>query len=73
MEYTEEMKKDIQEREAKALDYLKSLDLTPAAILNKVNLGQDVFADKVTPFLQDTKYAKKDQPAPTAQEPVETK
>ncbi len=54
--YTEEQVKDIQEREKKALEYLKDNGLTPAAIVEKVNVGKDMFVDKVIPFLQDTKY-----------------
>lgn len=72
-EYTPEQIEDVKKREVMGIQALKDLELTPAAILNKVNLGEDVFADKVTPFLQDTKYAKKDEPTPTAQESVEAK
>jgi len=49
---------DIQEREKKGLEYLKELKLTPAAIIQKIRVGDDMFVDKVTPFLQDTKYVK---------------
>lgn len=58
--YTEEQIKDITEREKKALEALRELQITPAAQLIKVNIGSkelpDVFADKIIPFLQDTKY-----------------
>ena len=62
MEYTPEQIKDIQEREAKAIQSLKELELTPASYVAPVNLGQDVFGMQVKGFLQDTKYAKKDEP-----------
>lgn len=55
--YTQEQVEDIKEREAKALDTLKELNLTPACQVFKVNVGNDTFADKVVPYLQDTKYA----------------
>lgn len=54
--YTDDQIKDIQEREAMGLKMLKELELTPAALLTKVNTGNDLFADKVQPYLQDTKY-----------------
>lgn len=60
--YTEEKKKDVQERVDKAIVMLKELQLQPAAACSKVNIGQDgkdIFADLVQPYLQDTKF--KDQ------------
>lgn len=72
MEYTPEQEKDIRSREQKGLDAIKELELTPAAQVVKVNVGNDVFADKVVPYLQDTRYAKKeDKPDSEAKEPVE--
>lgn len=58
MDYTPEQVKDIQVREKKALEYLKSLQLSPAAQVVKVRMTgpDDVFMDKVTPYLADTKY-----------------
>ncbi len=56
MAYTEEQVKDIQEREKKGLELLKDLQLNPSASVQKVNMGNDMFVDKVTPFLADTKY-----------------
>jgi len=57
---TDEEIKDIQAREAKALAYLKELELTPAAYLSYQNVdGQDIFTTKVQPYLQDTKYSSK--------------
>lgn len=57
MDYTKEMMADITEREKKGLEALKELKLTPAASVQKVNLGDDNFGDKVTPYLRDTKYS----------------
>ncbi len=54
--YTKEQIKDVEEREAKALVMLKELQLTPAAVLQKVNMGGDMFVDKVICYLQDIKY-----------------
>lgn len=54
--YTEEQIKDITEREQKALNFLKELKLSPAASIQKVNIGGDAFADKLIPFLRDFKY-----------------
>lgn len=62
--YTDEQVKDIQERTEKGIAYLKELDLAPAAVLNKVNIGtegKDIFADLVQPYLADTKYSKKNE------------
>lgn len=60
--YSPEQIADIREREADALAYLKKLHLTPAAQISKVHMGQDVFADKLTPYLQDTKYTEVKSP-----------
>lgn len=54
--YSPEQVKDIKEREQKALNYLKELQLTPAAAISKEQIGNDMFADKVVPFIRDTKY-----------------
>jgi hypothetical protein len=56
--YNEEEIKDITEREKKCLDFLKENEMTPAAQVLKVNVGNDMFADKVVPYLQDIKYKK---------------
>jgi hypothetical protein len=56
--YSEEEIKDITEREKKCLDFLKENQMTPAAQVSKVNMGEDMFVDKVTPYLQDIKYKK---------------
>lgn len=72
--YTPEQIADIKEREEKALKALTDLQLNPSAIVQKVNIGQDVFADKVIPYLQDLKYANPEtpsDPAPEIEEPVE--
>lgn len=76
-QFSPEQIKDIQEREAKGLEALKALDLTPSAIVSKQNIGNDVFADKVTPFLKDIRYSDKVSPLqkndinpPESKEPV---
>lgn len=56
---TEVQIEDIQVREKKALEFLKENDLTPAAQVISVNLGNDVFGTKVVCYLQDIKYADK--------------
>ncbi len=68
--YTEEQKNDIQEREKKALEILKELQLTPAVAVQKVNIGNDVFVDKLIPFLQDSKYQEEPKNEETKDEPV---
>lgn len=60
MEYTQEQKDEIMERVKIALDKLKELQLTPAAQVYKVNIGNDTFADKFIPYLQDTRYSEKE-------------
>lgn len=55
--FTPEQVEDVKAREAKALAYLKELQLTPAAQISKVNMGNDVFADKLVCYLNDTKYS----------------
>lgn len=71
-QYTPEQEADIKDREEKALETLKALDLSPAAVMTKVNLGGDVFADRVIPFLRDIKYSPTpNEPTPTPEQPVE--
>ncbi len=70
--YSEEQIKDIKEREEKALAALKELELTPAAIVSKLNNGNDTFVDKVQCYLQDTKYSKKEESIPSPVEMSET-
>jgi len=61
--YTQEQKDDINERTAKAIEMLKELNLYPQAQVTKgritTNDGQELFADRVQPFLADTKYIAK--------------
>lgn len=54
--YTKEQKDDISERVEKAKTLLKDLQLYPSAVVQKVNLGEDTFADKVICYLADTKF-----------------
>lgn len=60
---SDEQIKDIKDRELKALESLKELQLTPAAQMIKVNVGDDIFADRVVPYLQDIKYSGKGIPS----------
>jgi len=57
MDYTEAQIADIKDREKKALDFLKAMNLTPAIQMYAVNVGNDTFAMKPVPYLQDLKYA----------------
>lgn len=57
--YSSEQQKDIAERVEKARVFLVEQQLQPSAQVSIVNLGDDVFAQKVQPYLQDTKYAPK--------------
>ena len=57
---TEEEIKDIKKRQADALEYLKSVNLTPASVIEKVLVGKDTFADRVIPYLRDTRYLSND-------------
>lgn len=63
--YTDEQIADIEAREKEALETLTRLQLNPSAIIHKVNLGNDTFADKVTPYLADLKYAQPSSGLPT--------
>ncbi len=57
---SEEQIADVQEREARALAFLKELQLTPAAYLSYENIdGKDIFTTRVQPYLQDIKYSDK--------------
>lgn len=74
MQYSEEQIKDITEREKKGLEALKALQLTPAAQISKVNLGNDTFGDKLIPYLADVKYTPTPSPLQTEEkkdEPTE--
>lgn len=55
-DYTPEQITDIQERVEKAKTALKELQLRPAVAVQAVNVGQDIFAMKNIPYLQDEKY-----------------
>lgn len=54
--FTPEQIEDVKAREKEALDALKRLQLTPACQIVKENLGNDVFGDRLYPYLADTKY-----------------
>lgn len=64
MTYTDEQRKDIEERSQKASDALKELNLTPAAVIQKTKLSEGIFADQISVYLADTKY--QDEPTQTS-------
>lgn len=55
-DYTEDQRKDIEERVEKAKTLLKELQLRPALVMQPVNMGNDVFGMKAIPYLADEKY-----------------
>ena len=61
--YTKEQVKDITTREKKALEILQEMNVTPAAVIQKVRMntsdGTEIFVDKIIPYLADTKYVLK--------------
>lgn len=61
--YTKEQVKDITTREKKALEILQEMNVTPAAVIQKVKMntsdGAEIFVDKIIPYLADTKYVLK--------------
>lgn len=61
-QYDESQIADIKEREAKALAFLKELQLTPACHIQMVNIGDDTFAPKLYPYLNDLKFSSKPSP-----------
>lgn len=60
--YTEEQKKEILERLARASASLKELEFELACQPTMENTGNNVFGIKLTPYLQDTKYSSKESP-----------
>lgn len=55
-ELSAEQIKDIDERTAKAKVALDELQLEPQAHVQSVNMGDDVFAQKVVIYMHDQKY-----------------
>lgn len=55
-DYSPEMRKDIEARVAKAKKALEDLQLQPTANVQSINVGDDVFSQKVIVYLQDTRY-----------------
>lgn len=51
-----EQREDIEERVAKAKKTLVDLQLQPTASVQAINVGDDVFAQKVVVYLADSKY-----------------
>lgn len=47
---------DIEDRVAKAKKMLEELQLQPTASVSSVNVGNDVFSQKVVVYLQDHKF-----------------
>ncbi len=60
--YSEAQVQDIREREKKALEMLKELQLTPAVSMQWHNTGNDVFGVHPVPFLQDLKFTAQASP-----------
>jgi len=58
-EYTKEQQAEITERVDKAKKMLEELQLQPMAQVQAINVGDDIFAQKVIVYLQDVKYKKK--------------
>lgn len=54
--YTEEQRTDINDRVAKAVEALKELQLSCAAVTASERVGDNVFGIKVIPYLKDLKY-----------------
>lgn len=54
--YSEEERKDIEDRVAKAKDLLKELSLQPGIAMQMVNTGNDVFGIQPIAYLQDMLY-----------------
>lgn len=53
---SKEQREDIEERVAKAKKVLEDLQLRPTAGVQVVNMGDDVFAQKIVVYLADLKY-----------------
>ena len=60
--FSKEQIEDIKAREKEALEHLTRLELTPACQILKENIGNDIFGDRLYPYLQDTKYSPKESP-----------
>lgn len=65
---TKDQQKDIAVRVSKAHIFLKENDLTIACQITKENLGDDVFADRLTPYLQDVRFSGKGIKSPLQDE-----
>lgn len=72
--YTDEEKKEVEERVLKAEQYLRENDLIPLAFASKVNLGiegRDVFADQIQVYLKDIRYEEKEKVEPAIVSPIQ--
>ncbi len=56
---TAEQIEDIKKREAAAQQYLSDNGFIVDAVVQKVNVGEGMFVDKVIPYLQDTIHSRK--------------
>ena len=59
MNFSDEQIKDITARELECLEFLKSHNMCPSVKIVAVNVGNDCFAMKAIPFLNDLKYQEK--------------
>ncbi len=66
-DYTPEQIADYTEREQKGMELLKELNLFPAALVTKDKVGTNLFADRVTCFLGDTKFSKNESNTKTSE------
>lgn len=70
---TPEQQKDVAQRVKDAHSYLESKDLSVACQIAKENIGNDVFADKLYPYLQDIKYSGKSVKSPLQKDELNKK
>ena len=49
--FSKEQIEDIKAREKEALEHLTRLELTPACQILKENIGNDIFGDRLYPYL----------------------
>ena len=70
MEFSKDQIKDITERELKCLEFLKEMQMCPSVKMVAVNVGNDCFAMKAIPFLNDLKYQETSEPTKPQDLPV---
>ena len=69
-EFTKKQIEDITARELKCLEFLKENQMCPSVKMVAVNVGQDCFAMKAIPFLNDLKYQENSEPTKPQDLPV---